>query len=133
MSRYCLDTSAYSHFKRGAEAAVHLLDSADWIGMPVVVLGELRTGFALGRRASENQRELAAFMRNPAVELLEVTDAVAQIYSEIVVGLRKAGRPLPTNDIWIAAIAAAAGATVVTYDEHFRSIQRVGALVLESA
>lgn len=97
-----------------------------------MALGELRTGFALGRRAAENERELAAFLRNPVVEILDADDAASRIYADIVVALRKAGTPLPTNDIWIAAIAAREGATVVTFDEHFRAIQRVGSLVLST-
>lgn len=95
-------------------------------------MGELRTAFALGRKPLENERELAAFLRNPVVEILGVDDAASRIYADIVVALRKAGTPLPTNDIWIAAVAAREGAAVVTFDEHFRAIQRVGSVVLGS-
>ncbi|HEY3567135.1 MAG TPA: hypothetical protein VGP73_04305 [Thermoanaerobaculia bacterium] len=45
MSRYCLDTSAYSHFKRGDPAVVDLIDRADWLGLPSIALGELWIGF----------------------------------------------------------------------------------------
>ncbi len=131
--RLCLDTSAYSHFKRGDEAVVELLDSAAWLGVPAIVLGELRVGFALGSRARDNERELVTFLHNPVVEVLEVDDATSRIYAEIVVALRQAGTPLPTNDIWIAALAARSGATVVTYDAHFEAIGRVGAAILEPA
>ena len=133
MEKVCLDTSAYSHFKRGDEAATSVLDRAAWVGVPSVVLGELRTGFALGRRATENERELGAFLRNSAVVVLDVDDAASRIYAEIVVALKKAGTPVPTNDIWIAAVAAREGSTVLTYDAHFRAIGRVGALVLSPA
>jgi predicted nucleic acid-binding protein len=126
----CLDTSAYSHFKRGAEDAVACLDAAGWIGVPTIVLGELRTGFALGRRRADNERELVAFVRNSVVEILDVDDAASRIYAEVVVELRAAGTPVPTNDIWIAAVAAREGATVLTYDKHFEAIKRVGCLVL---
>ena len=54
----------------------------------------------------------------------------ARVYAEIVTALRRAGTPLPTNDIWIAAIAARNGATVLTYDPHFRSIERIGSVIL---
>jgi len=129
--RLALDTSGYSHFMRGDAAAIDLVDVAEWIGLPVVVLGELRTGFGLGRRAKQNERELEAFLQNPVVHVLDVDDDAARIYAEIVIALRKAGTPLPTNDIWIAAAAAREGAQVVTYDEHFRAIGRVGSIVLE--
>jgi tRNA(fMet)-specific endonuclease VapC len=93
-------------------------------------VGELRTGFALGSRPKANEAGLAAFIRNPVVTVLEIDDSASRIYAEIVVALRRAGTPLPTNDVWIAAVAAREGATVVTYDEHFRLIDRVGAHVL---
>jgi tRNA(fMet)-specific endonuclease VapC len=128
--KICLDTSAYSHFKRGASDAIEIIDAAEWVGFPVVALGELRTGFALGRKPLDNERELAAFLRNPVVQVLDVDDAASRIYAEIVLALRKAGTPLPTNDIWIAAVAAREGAAVVTFDAHFSAIQRVGSVVL---
>jgi predicted nucleic acid-binding protein len=130
VSRFCLDTSAYSHFKRGDPQVVHLIDRADWLGVPAVVLGELRAGFMQGGRAGRNEAELEAFLDHPVVELLVVDDAVARVYAEILVDLRRAGRPLPTNDVWVAATAAGAGAPVLTYDPHFRSIRRAGSLVL---
>ncbi len=130
MSRYCLDTSAYSQFKRGDPQVVDLIDRAEWLGIPSVVLGELWIGFLLGSRLTANQAELDEFLTHPAVEELTVDRAVSRIYAEIVVSLQKAGTPLPSNDIWIAANAARAGATVLTYDGHFQYIQRVSSIVL---
>jgi len=145
MNRYCLDTSAYSQFKRGNELVVGLIDSAEWIGVPSVVIGELLTGFfqgdrgghgkrgdkgGHGDRCERNESELAGFLSNPVVEELRVDHTVARLYAEIVISLRSRGTPLPTNDIWIGACAVRSGSTVLTFDEHFRSIERVGALVL---
>lgn len=130
MSRYCLDTSAYSHFMRGDPAAMERIDAAEWLGVPAIVLGELWIGFLRGGRTRENERELDEFLANPVVEQLPVDHAVARLFGEIVEQLRVAGTPLPTNDIWIAATAARAGATVLTYDDHFELISRVGCLVL---
>jgi len=128
--RYCLDTSAYSHFKRGDPQVVDLIDRADWIGIPVIVLGELAVGFKLGRRREPNQLELDRFVANPVVEVLPVNDDAVPLYADIVLDLRKAGTPLPANDIWIAAVAACHGVTILTYDDHFRAIARVGATIL---
>ncbi len=130
MSRYCLDTSAYSHFKRGDPAVVELIDGADWIGVPAVVLGELWIGFLLGGRLERNQTELREFLASPVVEELPVDRRVGRTFAEIVVALRRAGTPVPVNDAWVAATAAVAGATVLTYDPHFEKIPRVGSLVL---
>lgn len=130
MKRYCLDTSAYSRFKRGDPEVVGLLDSAEWVGVPSIVLGELWLGFLLGRRLAQNVSELGEFLGNPVVHEIVVDGEVGRIYAEIVVALRKAGTPLPTNDIWVAAAAAREGATVLTYDSHFESVQRVGSIIL---
>lgn len=130
MTRICLDTSAYSNFRRGEPRVVEHLDSAQWIGIPSVVVGELRAGFLLGTRTDDNDGELVEFLDHPVVELLSVDADVARIYAEIFADLRSKGRPLPTNDIWIGATAARAGATVLTFDEHFRNIARVGSLIL---
>jgi len=130
MSRYCLDTSAYSRFRGGDRRVAEILDRAEWVGVPAVTLGELRTGFLMGSHRARNEAELAEFLRNPVVEEVPVDGEVSRHYAEIVVELRRAGTPLPTNDIWIAASAARVGALVLTFDGHFSKIVRVGALVL---
>jgi predicted nucleic acid-binding protein len=132
MSRFCLDTSAYTHFKRGHEEVVDLVDTAEWLGLPSVVIGELWMGFLLGQRPERNAAELREFLSNPGVHEVTIDGDVARIYAEMTVSLRRAGTPLPTNDIWIAAATAREGATVLTYDGHFRDIARVGSLVLSA-
>jgi predicted nucleic acid-binding protein len=130
VTRYCLDTSAYSHFRRGEPQVVALLDRAEWVGMPAVVVGELWTGFLLGGRTESNGEELRRFLAHPVVEELPIDGETARIYAEIVVAQRRAAAPLPSNDLWIAAAAARAGAPILTYDAHFRAVARVGAVVL---
>lgn len=130
MSRFCIDTSAYSHFKRGDPVAVDLVSTATWIGMPAIVLGELRAGFLAGKDSDTNEADLRAFLANPATEVLDIDEDAAKIYSEVVTTLRRAGTPLPTNDLWIASVAAREGATVLTFDTHFERIARVSVRVL---
>jgi len=132
VSAYCLDTSAYSNFRRGDEELAEILDRAESVGVSTIALGELRTGFVLGGRRRRNEAELEAFLENPAVEVLSVDPETSRHYAEIVADLRRAGTPLPTNDIWIAAAAARNGATVLTCDDHFERIARVGSIVVES-
>lgn len=131
MSRICLDTSAYGNFRRGEPRVVAHLDRADWVGVPSVVVGELWAGFQLGARTDENAGELDEFLSHAVVEALPVDTVVARIYGEIFADLRRKGRPLPTNDVWIAATAARVGAAVLTFDEHFREISRVGSIIIE--
>lgn len=130
MTRLCLDTSAYSNFQPGYPAVVDHIDRAGWIGLPSVVLGELRAGFLLGAHTDRNARELGEFLDHPVVEIVRSDEETARIYGEIVVDLRRKGTPLPTNDVRIAAAAARAGAAVPTFDAHFREIARIGVLVL---
>ncbi len=133
MTSICLDTSAYSNFRRGNDELAARLDRAELVGVPTVVLGELRTGFLLGRRRQRNEDELDAFLDNPAVRVLPVDVETSRHYAEIVAELRKAGTPIPTNDIWIAAVAARSGTAVLTCDDHFERIGRVGAIVIPAA
>lgn len=130
MSRYILDTSAYSHFMRGESDVAELIDAADWVGIPVIVLGELWSGFLRGRRSEANERGLNEFLANPVVTEVEITKPVARAYADLLLALNEAGTPVPVNDIWIAACAVTAGASVLTYDAHFRQIRRAGSIVL---
>lgn len=108
-----------------------LLDQAEWIGFPAVTLGELRAGFLIGLRREDNEAVLRDFLANPAVEELAVDGEVSRHYAEIVADLRRAGKPIPTNDVRIAATAARHGAMVLTYDDHFSAIARVGSMILD--
>ncbi|MBI1790874.1 MAG: type II toxin-antitoxin system VapC family toxin [Acidobacteria bacterium] len=130
MSRYCLDTSAYIYFQKGDPQVVELVESAEWIAIPSMVIGELASGFLQGTKAKQNFKLLSEFLANPVVTEVSVDHDVALIFGEILVELRSRGTPLPTNDTWIAATCARAGATLLTYDAHFHSIGRIGSLVL---
>lgn len=133
MSRYCLDTVAYSHFKRGEKKITDMLDRAEWIGFPAIVIGELCAGFSQGSRLVENLTELDEFLALPVVETLPVDRQIAEIFGDIVADLRRRGKPVPVNDIWIAATCARAGATLLTWDAHFRLIPRCGSIIFGSA
>jgi tRNA(fMet)-specific endonuclease VapC len=132
LSRYCLDTTAYSQFKRGHPPVVDLIDRAEWIGIPSIVLGELWGGFLQGSLTDRNRQELERFLTHPSVEEIVVDRAVAPLYGEISVDLRKAGTPIPVNDIWIAAAAAKTGAPVLTYDDHFGFVRRIDSIILRA-
>ena len=108
------------------------VDRAQWIGVPSVVLGELWAGFLSGNRADENEAQLGEFLAHPIVEVLPADASVARIYGEIFADLRKRGRPLPTNDLWVAATAVRAGAVVLTFDTQFEAVTRVGAHILRA-
>lgn len=130
LKNICLDTSAYSHFQKGDPAAVEIIRGAREIHVPVVVLGELRIGFRSGSRAEENEKDLGRFLSNIAVAIVPVDDEASSLYADLMVDLRRAGDPVPTNDVWIAACAIQTGATLIAYDEHFVKIRRLGCKIL---
>jgi predicted nucleic acid-binding protein len=133
LSRYCLDTSAYSRLNQGDSRITELVDGADWIGVPSVAVGELLVGFFAGSRSARNEAQLDEFLADPTVEELPIDREVARIYAEILVALKAAGTPLPTNDVWIAAASARAGVPLLTFDDHFQAIGRIGTILLRPA
>ena len=90
--------------------------------MPAVVAGELLAGFRMGRKFEENVARLEAFLRRPTVSLQSAGYVTAQRYSLIAAALRRKGRPIPTNDIWIAAHALESGADLLSSDSDFELI-----------
>jgi predicted nucleic acid-binding protein len=131
LSRIFLDTSAYSAFKRGHSQIRHRIREASQIHLNPVVLGELRAGFLKGNRLPENLAELAQFLDSPRVEVVGVDEDTAERYAVIFDTLRRAGTPIPTNDIWIAASAMKCGSIVLTTDPHFIAVTQVVAEVLD--
>lgn len=120
--RILLDTNAYSALLRGHVAVVERVRRAEQVVLSVVVAGELLFGFRAGARLKKNLAELDAFLDNPYVSLAHVTYATADRFGRIAAALRAKGRPIPTNDIWIAAHAMETGAELLSFDQHFEAI-----------
>jgi len=118
-----LDTSAYSWLRAGHEDVLDIVAKADVVWVPTVVLGELESGFELGKRARANRVVLEDFLSEPFVDLLPVTRAVARHYGRIFAALRHKGTPIPINDVWIAATALERGGCLLTFDQHFERIE----------
>ena len=125
MKRILLDTNAYAAFKRGEPHAIAVLRRAPEIGLCPIVLGELLAGFALGTRTARNRRELAEFMASPRVRQLPLDAETAEHYAALFASLRKKGRPMPTNDLWIAATALQHGLAIYSLDAHFREMDNL--------
>ena len=125
INRLLLDTSAYSAFMRGEKSVVEAVQSADEIGLTPIVLGELKAGFMRGTRQKENEAFLGRFLESPRVSIFTVDEGTSERYAVILNGLRKAGTPVPTNDLWIAASAMQHGLKVLTTDAHFGRISQI--------
>ena len=122
MSRVLVDTNIYSLAMRGEKDIVAALRRIDHLFISAVSLGELFAGFKAGGREADNRRELAVFLDSPRVEVLPVDYETADVYAEILVRLRSQGTPIPTNDIWIAAVAFQHGLKLFTRDRHFQQV-----------
>ena len=129
MNKIALDTNAYTHLLAGDDSVLDVLSNADYVYVPVIVLGELYAGFKGGSREKDNRSLLFDFLGKSTVHIMPVTHHTAEVFGEIKHALKLAGTPLPINDIWIAAQTMEAGAFLVTYDQHF---QRVPGLLLWS-
>lgn len=123
MKKVLLDTNAYVAFKRGDPGAVEVVRLADRLGVPAVVLGELLAGFAGGAREAENRAELADFLASARVSVLPVGERTAAYYAKAYQGLRRRGRPIPTNDLWVAATAQEYGYALFTFAGHFGAVE----------
>jgi tRNA(fMet)-specific endonuclease VapC len=122
-----LDTNAYAALKRNYRPVVDVFRNSEEIVFSIVVVGELLFGFQGGARYARNVAELDEFLGNPYVSLQLVTRTTADRFGRIGAQLKKAGTPIPTNDLWIAAHAMETGAELVTLDRHF---DRVAGLVV---
>lgn len=119
MRPIALDTNAYAGFKRGELRCLEVMRHAERLLVSVAVLGELLAGFACGDQEGRNREELSRFLRSERVELCTSTLATADAYALVYRNLRRMGRPIPSNDLWIAASCLEHGALLFSFDEHF--------------
>jgi len=125
MTPLMLDTSAYTAFKLGDSAALEAIRKAPKILIPLIVFGELLAGFEAGSRREQNRQELTAFLQSSRVQLVPVIADTAERYARIYAYLRQKGRPIPTNDLWIAASAMEHSAELLTADRHFYHVPQI--------
>ena len=125
-----LDTNAYVELLKGDSAVADLVRGSESIAFSMVVVGELLFGFRNGNRYDRNLATLDDFLGQPWIELVQVTRTTADRFGRIAGALRKAGTPIPTNDIWIAAHALETGAELITFDRHFEAVRGLPATIL---
>ena len=123
MRRIAIDTNIYTSFKCNDQRVVEAFRDCDFIGVDIAVAAELFSGFSLGQKEKRNRHELEAFLDSPRVELLLHGLETAEYYTLIVKRLKAKGKPIPTNDIWIAANAMKKGLALYSFDSHFQEIE----------
>jgi len=126
--RIAIDSNRYSDFCRGDERAVEIVRTSDEVFVPLIVVGELRAGFAHGSRRNDNEKILMRFLSSSRVRVVVPDEQTTRFYADIYADLRKRGLPIPTNDLWIAAIALQHDLVLFDRDSHFDNLLQLARL-----
>jgi tRNA(fMet)-specific endonuclease VapC len=112
-----LDTNALSAAAEGDPGVIAVLGRADQVAIPVVVLGEYRYGIAQSRNRASYESWLTGLLEDCFV--LDITEPTTHCYAEITLELKRKGKPIPTNDLWIAALCRQHSLPLLSRDRHF--------------
>ena len=116
-----LDTNALSAVADGEPTAVAEFARSELVAIPVIVLGEYRFGIAQSRNQSEYQRWLSQMLR--VSRILDVNDETTIHYAQVRRELSRAGTPIPSNDVWIAALCRQHALPILSRDQHFDAVR----------
>lgn len=122
MKKVLIDTNIYSLAMKGDKIIVDALRQIDQIGISTISIGELFSGFKGGNCEEKNKAELNFFLDSPRVIVFNIDVETADFYASILNNLKEKGTPIPTNDIWIAAVAFQNGFKLFSRDKHFNFI-----------
>lgn len=120
-----LDTNAYIFLCKNMADIDVCTRRAERIFFSFISLGELRGGFLCGKKVQNNEKNLTRFLNSSRVTILFADEQTTHHYSRLYLQLRKQGTPIPTNDIWIAALAMQYNLTLVTRDRHFQHLPQL--------
>ncbi|MBI2207091.1 MAG: type II toxin-antitoxin system VapC family toxin [Candidatus Rokubacteria bacterium] len=123
--RIAIDTNRYVDFAKGLPDAVDRVRRADEILVPFVVVGELRAGFAAGVRSLQNEAALVRFLDSRRVDLVFADEETTHHYARLFYQLRRQGTPIPTNDLWIAALVVQHQVHLYARDTHFDHLPQI--------
>lgn len=123
--RLALDTNRYTDLCRGEASVVEAVELADEVWLPFIVMGELRAGFAVGKQGQHNESVLRRFLLKPGVDVLYADEQTTHHYGAVYRQLRKQGTPIPTNDMWIAALVLQHSLVLFARDAHFDTLPQL--------
>ncbi|MBZ5576397.1 MAG: type II toxin-antitoxin system VapC family toxin [Acidobacteriia bacterium] len=123
--RVALDTNRLTDLFRGDTALAKQLAVCDEVQIPLMVLGEIKAGFHGGTEPHRNEALLRKLLAKPTVAILLPGRETAQQYARLFVQLKRAGTPVPDNDLWIAALALEHDLVLITRDRHFDRIPQL--------
>ena len=117
--RLALDTNRYVDFCKGETNALTQIQKAQQIFLPFVTIAELRAGFLWGTQSEQNERTLVRFLNSSRVAILYADEQTTHHYARLFFQMRKQGTPVPTNDLWIAALVVQYDLWLFARDQHF--------------
>ncbi|MBL8231260.1 MAG: type II toxin-antitoxin system VapC family toxin [Bryobacterales bacterium] len=123
--RVAVDTNRLIDLLRGDARLAERLGTCDEVWVPLMVLGELKAGFLGGTQRHRNEALVQRFLAKPTVSVLLPGRETAEHYARLFVQLKRAGTPVPDNDLWIAALALEHDLTLITRDRHFERIAQI--------
>ena len=123
--RLALDTNRYTDLCRGDATVVEAVERADEVWLPFIVMGELRAGFAVGSQGARNEAVLRRFLMKPGIGVLYADEQTTHHYATVYRQLRKQGTPIPTNDMWIAALVLQHSLALCARDAHFNALPQL--------
>ena len=123
---------AYSALMRSRAGVADRVRRAEHIAQSTTVASELLFGFRSGGRLGKNLSELQTFLDSPYVDVVPVTYTTADRFGRVASDLRAKGRPIPTNDMWIAAHSMETGAELLSFDQHFEAVDGLAWTLLSS-
>jgi tRNA(fMet)-specific endonuclease VapC len=126
--RLAIDTNRYRDLCDGKRDVVERLETAEAIVVPFIVIAELRAGFSVGTKGRANERMLHRFLAQPGVAIAHTTDATTRCYASLYRQLRTQGTPIPTHDLWIAAIVLEHDLALFSRDAHFHALPQLNVI-----
>ena len=107
-----------------------VIETAEEVHVPLFVVAELRAGFAHGTRREKNERVLTTFLNTSGVFILSPDAETTFHYADLYAYLRRRGKPIPTHDLWIAALVVQHQLTLFDRDRDFDHLPQLARLVL---
>jgi predicted nucleic acid-binding protein len=126
--RLALDSNRYTDLCRAVPGVQEVIENAAEVHVPLVVLAEQRAGFAHGSNREKNERVLTQFLNLPAVFVLSPDEQTTFFYADVYAYLRRKGKPVPTNDLWIAALVLQHNLVLFDRDAHFDNLPQIARL-----
>lgn len=123
--RIALDTNRYRDLCEGDPKVLKVLQQCEQVAMPVPVIAELRSGFACGTRSLRNDATLTRFLNESRVCILNIDESTTSFFARLYKQLREQGTPIPTNDLWIAALVEQHRLLLYTRDRHFKNLPQL--------